>query len=85
VTAATALDPNGTALLVMDYQPAMLAGYSDASTLIERTGKAVARSRAAGIRIIKDEATALLRGERDPCWNASRWSTSIKSSRDDRP
>jgi nicotinamidase-related amidase len=52
VTTPTAIDPSRTALLVMDYQPALLASYPDASKLIERTSRALARSRAAGVKIV---------------------------------
>ena len=48
----TTLDTNRTALLVMDYQPAMLASYPNADALIDRTAYVISQSRAAGIKII---------------------------------
>jgi nicotinamidase-related amidase len=48
----TSLDTNRTALLVMDYQPALLAGYPNADALIDRTAYVISQSRAAGIKII---------------------------------
>jgi nicotinamidase-related amidase len=48
----TTLDTNRTALLVMDYQRALLAGYPNADALIDRTACVISQSRAAGIKII---------------------------------
>ena len=47
-----AIDPQRSALLVMDYQPAMLAGYPNADALIDRTASVISQSRTAGIKII---------------------------------
>jgi nicotinamidase-related amidase len=46
-----AIDPQRSALLVMDYQPAVLASLTDAEALIERLAEAIATVRQAGVHV----------------------------------
>jgi nicotinamidase-related amidase len=45
------IDPKTTALLVMDYQPAILGMLSDAEPLLARVGEAIHIARARGVQI----------------------------------
>lgn len=43
-TTVTPVDPTKTALLLMDFQPAMLAGIAESEGLLARTRAAMIRS-----------------------------------------
>jgi nicotinamidase-related amidase len=51
MTTVAAVDPGRTALLVMDYQPAILDNFPNAGELVDRTADAIATARAAGVKI----------------------------------
>ncbi|MBF4163281.1 cysteine hydrolase family protein [Nocardioides acrostichi] len=51
MTTPEALEAQQTALLVMDYQPSILGGLSDADELVGRCAETVASARAAGIHV----------------------------------
>ncbi|MCU1494490.1 MAG: hypothetical protein JWO62_2254 [Acidimicrobiaceae bacterium] len=46
-----AIDPQHSALLVMDYQPAVLASLSEAEALLERLADAIATARQVGVHV----------------------------------
>jgi nicotinamidase-related amidase len=48
---ARAIEPSETALLVMDYQPAVLAAHAETGPLLDRVADGVSRARAAGLTI----------------------------------
>jgi nicotinamidase-related amidase len=48
----TPVDPSRTALMVMDFQPVIVAGLPDAAELLTKAAGAVARARAAGVKIV---------------------------------
>jgi nicotinamidase-related amidase len=52
MTAPAPVDPSRTALLVMDFQPAILGNFPDAAALLDRTAGAIAQARAAGAKIV---------------------------------
>ncbi len=45
------IDPEHAVLLVMDYQPAILANVADADALVTRTAGAIAAARAQGVAV----------------------------------
>jgi nicotinamidase-related amidase len=45
------IDPNHTALLVMDYQPGILGRLPDAAELLERASGAIATARSRGVHV----------------------------------
>jgi nicotinamidase-related amidase len=55
----TAVDPSRTALLVMDYQPAVLGNFREASALVDRTAAAVAHAIQLWRAVRKGERTAI--------------------------
>lgn len=68
---STAIDPHHTALLVMDYQPAVLNSFDGADALLGRTTRALAAARRHGahvgyVRVGFDEADY----EAIPPWSA---------------
>ena len=46
-----AIDPRTTALLVMDYQPAILGMLGDSAALLARVGEAIRIARACGVQV----------------------------------
>ncbi len=46
------LDPTSSALLVMDYQSAVVGRLADAAPLLERTARVLKAARAAGLRVL---------------------------------
>ncbi|HEV7981198.1 isochorismatase family cysteine hydrolase [Amycolatopsis sp.] len=48
----TPVDPSRTALMVMDFQPAIVANLPDAAALLAKTAGAIAQARAAGAKIV---------------------------------
>jgi len=52
MTAPTSVDPKRAALLLMDFQPAILANVPDADALIARAVQARKLARAAGVKVV---------------------------------
>jgi nicotinamidase-related amidase len=46
------VDPNRTALLVMDFQPTILSNLPNADELVERAADAISQARKAGVKIV---------------------------------
>jgi nicotinamidase-related amidase len=49
---ATSIDPAHTALLLMDFQPAVMAGISDTETLLDRAHAALEWARSLNVRVV---------------------------------
>jgi nicotinamidase-related amidase len=46
------VDPTRTALLLMDFQPAILNNFGDAAQIVDRTATAIRYARAAGVKLV---------------------------------
>jgi nicotinamidase-related amidase len=46
------VDPNRTAMLVMDFQPTILSNLPNADELVERAADAISQARKAGVKIV---------------------------------